>query len=605
MLFNRRTFFLVVSLLIVAAIFIPRNQCAQCTQISPLRPAESIAPLRAPRVPVTMLTLPEIATVCHIIYTKMCTGQEEFPLLVEARLKIFQTITLPSIKNQTWKDFHFLINIRPVFPLKQKLLELVKDDARIHIVIQGERNPQLPSTCTSARYTTRTRLDSDDAMHVDTLRQVRSVIAESRNGRASHFRIFIVYPFSGYTWNGKEFYEACLPMNTIGQTEITHIESGKMPRRPMHLNYATWLEENFKECRGAACMRAFPARSFLYTRTITSSSRSSYRQTGALPVFPDLDIFGLKNADLKHLGKWLQDRHTILLNPSFLYHGASLNLIEEIIVPMKNVTVKGVGGKSIAFLSPVLTSENELSVDWEHVADSMIKGLAAEPKADIYDIGTYSGYYSLLAASHGRKVFSWEPQSSCSQTLRTVVKVNNLTPWLEVLEFAASNRSGVLFRGKRGPCVRYYPKAERTKVPVSEAVTSMSIDDSFQRTRSKKLAWVKIDTGGEELHVLQGAQATLASGKILSLSVYVTPRWWDVPFKDGFRTLLNFCRLGKFSWSIAPQILRRLKLKPSSNFLQLQVASEKEDFRRKAKSQPPLQYAIYFSTLKSTGLSSC
>ena len=95
------------------------------------------------------------------------------------RLKIFEYYTLPSILNQSNKDFYLIVHVDNRFPLLDELERMLKKYTSKYIII----NDSLESSkqyfkfenkdFKEAQYVCLTRIDSDDLFHKDVMKEIQ------------------------------------------------------------------------------------------------------------------------------------------------------------------------------------------------------------------------------------------------------------------------------------------------------------------------------------------------------------------------------------------------------------------------------------------------
>jgi FkbM family methyltransferase len=113
------------------------------------------------------------------------------------------------------------------------------------------------------------------------------------------------------------------------------------------------------------------------------------------------------------------------------------------------------------------------------------------------DVGAIVGAYSLRAASHGMKVYSFEPNPENVKVLKRNAEINHLS--IDLLEYALGSAEG---RAKMSP------NGALSRISVDGAVeVPIRTLDSFDLPRADLL---KVDVEGYELEVLNGARKTLA-----------------------------------------------------------------------------------------------
>lgn len=128
------------------------------------------------------------------------------------------------------------------------------------------------------------------------------------------------------------------------------------------------------------------------------------------------------------------------------------------------------------------------------------------------DIGANIGIYSCIMANHvGVKgsVIAFEPMPENLEALYNNIALNKLKN-VEVNELALSNRQEgfnlyVPYSHQEGPtgCTQVWNPGDWVSVGITDATT---LDIAFQKER---LDFIKIDTQGHELEILQGAKSTI------------------------------------------------------------------------------------------------
>ena len=112
----------------------------------------------------------------------------------------------------------------------------------------------------------------------------------------------------------------------------------------------------------------------------------------------------------------------------------------------------------------------------------------------VVDVGAHIGYYTLLAAKHAKKVYSFEPVPENMQKLKQNIALNGFKN-VTIEEIGLSNRRGnveISFGNK------------------NRIVPTISLDEYFQ---DKTVSIIKIDVDGAELDVLQGAKHVLKKNR--------------------------------------------------------------------------------------------
>lgn len=143
---------------------------------------------------------------------------------------------------------------------------------------------------------------------------------------------------------------------------------------------------------------------------------------------------------------------------------------------------------------------------WSHYCRAINGGL-------ILDIGTYTGFYSLLAASENSEtsIYAFDIQSRCIERLSTNIVINSFNNILPKLLAPGSENGHVEFY------TSYEPKIIRSVASltpnefcnVKSSVDSIKLDD-FLKESIDRVSLVKIDVEGAEKSVLGGMQNILS-----------------------------------------------------------------------------------------------
>lgn len=126
------------------------------------------------------------------------------------------------------------------------------------------------------------------------------------------------------------------------------------------------------------------------------------------------------------------------------------------------------------------------------------------------DVGANLGYYTCLAAQHGKHVVSFEPQRQNLACLMQNLETNGYQDVVEIFPLALSEKPGILtLYGASGPSASLvkgwagYSDRHRQQIPVSSL--DLVLGNRFDDDR----LFIKIDVEGAEYGVLLGAQAML------------------------------------------------------------------------------------------------
>lgn len=144
----------------------------------------------------------------------------------------------------------------------------------------------------------------------------------------------------------------------------------------------------------------------------------------------------------------------------------------------------------------------------------------------VVDLGANVGYFTLIAArlvGDTGHVYAFEPDPEGFALLERNVRLNGLRN-VTLLQKAASNENGSieLYLSERNlGDHRIYAPADETRTTVE--VEAVRLDDYFEDLRSE-IDFVKIDTQGAELAILEGMEAILEASPRLLMNVEYWPR---------------------------------------------------------------------------------
>lgn len=129
------------------------------------------------------------------------------------------------------------------------------------------------------------------------------------------------------------------------------------------------------------------------------------------------------------------------------------------------------------------------------------------PGSVFYDVGAGFGFYSLLAARLGARIFAFEPDSENAESLRHHVKLNRFESKIQIFTAAvlrvggqAQLRAASQERGHGSGQVIESPKTEER----TRTVASVSLDEFTKVNVLPTL--IKIDVEGSESEVFSGAE---------------------------------------------------------------------------------------------------
>lgn len=151
-------------------------------------------------------------------------------------------------------------------------------------------------------------------------------------------------------------------------------------------------------------------------------------------------------------------------------------------------------------------------------------------KRDVFvDIGANNGYYTLLMASIGAEVYSFEPQPVPRRMLKRGLKINGLRA--NVSDFALDNKTGTsdfYIHKSSGTSGLYQRIGTRGRIEVKTTTLDSILDHAD---------FVKIDVEGAEIRVLQGMERLIERCPDVRLIIEVHPQ--RVGFSSGFWEIIN------------------------------------------------------------------
>ena len=115
------------------------------------------------------------------------------------------------------------------------------------------------------------------------------------------------------------------------------------------------------------------------------------------------------------------------------------------------------------------------------------------------DIGANQGFYSMLAAAHGCRVVSFEPQPECQRGLLAARARNGFTDaQLQLVPRPVISRDVDVSSGARVCALMYTPFASggRTERLAAHSVTSTTVGEVLPPATSVRLAKVDVRRGG-------------------------------------------------------------------------------------------------------------
>ena len=152
----------------------------------------------------------------------------------------------------------------------------------------------------------------------------------------------------------------------------------------------------------------------------------------------------------------------------------------------------------------------------------------APPSAVVLDVGTNIGVYTLLSASMGRQVLSFEINPSNLMRLCESLALNKLEDHVAILQKGVSNADDeeLAVWVPKNPGQAFMKPIEETHEKDQDgyhALTKTITLDTLAKQRGWfrkpgfEIAILKLDVEGKEPQIVEGAQKLLASGKVLNV----------------------------------------------------------------------------------------
>lgn len=207
--------------------------------------------------------------------------------------------------------------------------------------------------------------------------------------------------------------------------------------------------------------------------------------------------------------------------------------------------------------------------------------LACPLPPDLFvDIGANYGTHSLLFLAAGVPAITFEPNAACHDYFLRASALNRFTPSLEKTALGR----------ERGQITLSYPprdtwfgstdreaiaRLQQSEQLVTAEVEQRTLDEYLDRLRHAKRILMKIDTEGNELSVLQGAQAVMRECRPTIIFESLTtdqnrPELHDFLLSFGY----DIAGLPLLRMSRAPALTKEAFVaSPATNFIALQPGS--------------------------------
>ena len=162
-----------------------------------------------------------------------------------------------------------------------------------------------------------------------------------------------------------------------------------------------------------------------------------------------------------------------------------------------------------------------------------------------FDVGAYIGLYSIILArrlSKNGKIYAFEPAPESRKLLEGHLKLNGVNGKVEVVAAAVGEKCGRAEMFTMGDHIQN--SLSKTALGTNPAIRPTGVDmvslDAFCAKESVIPAWVKVDTEGWELRVLQGAEDIFCKNPAVRFIVEMHPYAWQSAGYDA-NTFRTYC----------------------------------------------------------------
>jgi len=169
---------------------------------------------------------------------------------------------------------------------------------------------------------------------------------------------------------------------------------------------------------------------------------------------------------------------------------------------------------------------------WEPELLNLIYSLSPKPNSSptlFIDVGANVGTYSLIAGKLGWNVIAVEPNYANSYLLSKNIEANGLGEKILQMKIALSDSTRMtqlihhkkVEGGNSGAAIDNFYNNINDNVLYKEAILAFTLDDILILVQSKPKL-LKIDTDGNELHILKGARNLLSIESLCAVLVEVS-----------------------------------------------------------------------------------
>ena len=181
------------------------------------------------------------------------------------------------------------------------------------------------------------------------------------------------------------------------------------------------------------------------------------------------------------------------------------------------------------------------------------------------DVGANSGVYSILAASLGAKVISFEPVGNTYERLLRNIKLNQFENKITALNLGVANREAKLRFTLDKDCESHIEGFVNDDAQCDGAVTTTTLD---KVCADKDPSLIKIDVEGFESLVVEGMQQCLANPTLLAVIIELGGVGERYGFDEAkiYETMRQFAMF-PFRYNPLQRDLIKLENKPKANII--------------------------------------
>ena len=168
------------------------------------------------------------------------------------------------------------------------------------------------------------------------------------------------------------------------------------------------------------------------------------------------------------------------------------------------------------------------------------------PDDVVFDIGAYIGIYAIILSRHlgeNGRVHAFEPAPESAKLLLEHLELNDACHKVSVWQCGVSSQCGRarLFASSAHIQNSFSADAFDDQSPTAAVEVPVVSIDAFCARESVRPTWVKVDTEGWEMHVLEGAENLISTEAHVRFIVEMHPYAWGSAGYDA-RSFRSYCR---------------------------------------------------------------